>query len=419
MVRRLFVLADKDRNFESLKEIGPRAVPQLVAALDDPETRTARFTEERSRWAPKSPFERICKLLGLAGASEAVVALASYLDHDDPHFRRQAAWALGAIGTKGCIDGVRRALADEGESVQLYTIRGITQGIAAKHCTQEFLAAVFPHLQEVIRNGTRDTYGEAEKLLLDIDPNRGAAFLLSPDMFTIHNTKVDDSIKALNGIEHKIPHEILLQFLEAITPLSGGYPFDRIYGEALLAYARNPDASARETFLNAMQSGSGSSTDAAALALAHLSGVPDAVDVAFGELERIGYDALSLPLQYFVGLYTFGGMVDNGGHRYFFENSTAHTWKEMVEGLKVVGAPVRASALEAVALLFGPDGPPAEREARNLAIDEFSEEQEAELKAMDSKYFSAEENIYVLLQLYAIANKAHFVSDKRAPRTSG
>jgi HEAT repeat protein len=409
MVRRLFVLEDKNRNFESLKEIGARAVPQLVAALDDPETRTARFIEGRGYGDPKSPFERICKLLGLAGASEAIVALAGYLVHDDPHFRRQAAWALGAIGSKNCIEGVSRALADEGKSVQLYTTRGIAQGIAAKHCTQEFLAAVFPHIQELIRKGTCDTYGEAEKLLLEIDPDRGASFLLSPDLFTIHNRKVDDAIKALNAIEHKIPHDVLLPFLETLTPLSGGYPFDRVYGEALLAYARNPDAAARETFMRVMRSSNDRPREAAALALAHLSGVPDAVGVAFGELERIGYDALPLPLQYFVGLYTFGGMVDNGGHRYFFENSTAHTWKEMVEGLNVIGAPVRASALEAVALLFGPDGPPAEPAARNLALDEFSEEQEAELKAMDCEYFSAEENISVLLQVYAIANKAHFV----------
>jgi len=65
-------------------------------------------------------------------------------------------------------------------------------------------------------------------------------------------------LRALNAAGCTIPHQTLLPFLNAVKPLSGQYPYEYSYAEALLAYARNPDASADELLRSELNSANAS-----------------------------------------------------------------------------------------------------------------------------------------------------------------
>src|SRR6266536_1487710 len=98
MVDRLFTESDPDRaNFHGLLYAGSRPVRFLIEALDEPRTKTTVFFREGFHLYRNSPFERICDLLAAVAPPEAAKPLARYLEHEDPAFRRQAAWVLGQI----------------------------------------------------------------------------------------------------------------------------------------------------------------------------------------------------------------------------------------------------------------------------------------------------------------------------------
>lgn len=107
---------------------------------------------------------------------------------------------------------------------------------------------MFPALTKLLNRETCSVGGKAPKLLLAIDANRALPVLLSAEFFTLENRQVHYIILAMNVAEHKIPHESLLPFLNAVRPISDKYPHDCDYAQALMAYARNPDANAEDTF---------------------------------------------------------------------------------------------------------------------------------------------------------------------------
>ncbi len=410
MVDRLFAQEDKDFNFDRLKLVGSKAVPYLITALEDPKTKTKQFGEGDHILDAKSPFERICKLLGAIGPAEAALPLAKYIDHEDDQFRKQAALVLGNIGTDECIAAMLKALDDDEDYVRSYAMMGIQSGIDSERCTKEFLDAMFPALKKLLNRDDSSISGTAPELLFTINSNRALPILLSPEYFTVENDEVRYIIRALNAADHKIPHESLLPFLKAVKPQINDYPHDYEYAEALLALARNPDASAEETFRAEMKSSNDRVQEAAAEALAVFSGVTNVRDVVFETLDNCGYDALSQPQKHYFTVFCYHGEVNNGGHSQYFVNSSGDHWKDAIKGLKAIGANSRLNILDEATRLFGSKGPSEDNSKRHQQISGFSSRQDQLLGELDGKYYECDENIEVLLSRYAIAHKEHFIA---------
>jgi HEAT repeat protein len=411
MVDRLFVQKDEDSNFERLKLVGAKAVPFLTKALEN-SAATTLFRERSHVFDAQSPFERICDLLEPLGPPEAALPLAKYLNHDNDHFRKHAAIALGNIGTAECIEPMLKALDDDNDYVRSYAMMGIQRGIEAKRCTHDFLDAMFPALTKLLNRDDSSVGGEAPKLLLDIDTGRALPVLLSPDYFTIENREVHYIIRALNASGHKIPHDKLLPFLKEVKPLIDKYPHHYEYADALIAYAHHPDAAAEQTFRAEVASANEEVGEAAAEALAILSGVTNARGVVFGALKDGGFDALSSPQKHYYAVFIYDAEVTNGGHSQYFVNSSGDHWKAAMEGLKAIGDMARAKVLHDAVVLFGVDGPSEENDARHLQLARFSSRQDKRLEELDSTYYSCKESIEVLLAQYALLHKEHFVTTK-------
>jgi HEAT repeat protein len=408
MVDRLFVQKDEDFNLDRLRLVGAKAVPFLIKALDNQERASARFADGHA-FGTGSPFERIVDLLEPIGPADAARPLAKFMDHEDDHFREQSAFALGNIGTAECIVPMLKAL-DDDDYVRSYAMAGIQRGMEAKRCTPEFLDAMIPALTKLLNRDDESISGAAPELLLAIDKDRAMPILLSPEFFTIRNEEVHYIIRALNAAGHAIPHDTLLPFLKAVKPLINDYPHDYEYAEALLAYAKNPDAFAEQTFRTEMKSPNEKVQKAAAEALAILSGVTDARDVVVDALNRGGFDQLSLPQRHYYAVFRYNSQVNNGGHAQYFVNSSGDHCKSAIEGLEAMGAEQRAKILREAASLFGAAGPSTDGDRRQRQLAAFSEQQDKSLNELDKRYYSCSENIEVLLAQYALLNKQHFIS---------
>lgn len=127
MVDRLFVKDDPGRaNFDALLYAGTRPLPYLLKALDEPRTWTSVFPGNGPYSFSESPFSRICSLLRFLRPAAAVAPVARYLNHPSPEFRRNAAMLLASIGTKDCLEPVKKALADSDSQVREFTLIGLT-----------------------------------------------------------------------------------------------------------------------------------------------------------------------------------------------------------------------------------------------------------------------------------------------------
>jgi len=412
MVDRLFVQKDEDFNFDRLKLVGVKAVPMLIEALENPKTASTQFGDGGHALDAKSPFERIVDLLEPIGPADAVQPLAKYIDHEDDHFRKHAAIALGAIGTSECIAPMLKALDDDDDYVRSYAMMGIERGIDANRCTEEFLNAMFPALTKLLNRDDGSVSRTAPELLLAIDTDRALPVLLSPEYFSIKNEEVHYIIRALTAAGQKISHDTLLPFLKAVKPLVNKYPHDYDYAEALKAYAHNPDASAEQIFRTELKSSKRKVQEAAAEALAVLSGVTNAREVVFDALDNQGFDELLRPQRHYYAVFIYDAEVNNGGHSQYFVNSSGDHWKSALEGLKAIGANARAKILHEATSLFGAEGPSVDSDSRHRQLARFSKQQDKSLDELDSRYYSCDENIEALLAQYALKNKEHFTAQK-------
>lgn len=408
MVDRLFVHADDDFNFDRLELVGARAVPILVEALDKPETWKTTFPEGGHVFDPGSPFERICRLLDPFGPAEAARSLSKYAAHPQDRFRQLTALALGSIGTRECITPVRKALADEDDSVRSHAMMGILRGIDANRCEQEFLNEMFPVVTTLLNRDSHSTGGHAPRVLLAIDTKRALPVLLSPECFTPGNERVHYIIRALNESGQRIPHDVLLPFIEAVRPLVADYPHDYDYAEALKAYAINPDDMTEATLRVELSSANDKIQEYAAEGLAILSGVPDARGVAFDALDRMGFDALPAPQKYYCAIFIYDAEVRNGGHAQYFVNSSGGNWEVAIGGLVAIGATAKAGILREATSLFGSDGPSEDNDERHRQLAGLSQQQDETLETLDRKYYACEENIEALLAQYALSHREHF-----------
>ncbi len=404
MVDRLFVAEDSDFNYEQLELVGEKAVPFLIEALEDPRTAEIKFQEWSVSSRDLSTFGRICELLEPFGPVDAVKPLIPYVDHEDKDFRKQAAVALGNIGSTECIEPLLEGLDDDDDHIRTFAMYGIQRGISGSRCTREFLGAMFPAVTKLIEHND-----QAAKTLLKIDAGRALPILLSPEVFSVENRKLFRLIRAVNESGQQIPHDVLLPFLETVKPLSDKFPHDNEYAEALRAYANNPDEGAEEMFRAELDSPKKRVKKAAAEALAKLSGVTDAREFILDAVDNLGFDGLSLPQQYYYTVFVYDAEVTNGGHAQYFVNSSGDRWKTALAGLKDVGDHCRADVLKQATALFGTDGPPEENDPRHRQLAKFSRNKDKALDELDDKYYACDENVMAMLAQYALENKEHFI----------
>src|SRR5262249_29947667 len=146
-----------------LQLLGERAVPALLAALQDPRFHRGKKTDV---WHERLPLEKVLDLLEPFAPPEAVPVLAPLIKHKDDNFRKIAASALGVIGSNACIEPLTAALADEHDYVRCYAMGGIQRGVESGHCMPRFLEAMFDRVVPLLDRSDSSVSGAAPVTLL-------------------------------------------------------------------------------------------------------------------------------------------------------------------------------------------------------------------------------------------------------------
>jgi len=384
----------------------------LIGALNDARTYTTRFPEGGHSLDPGSPFERICDLLEPICPPEAAKPLTKYAAHEDDHFRKHAAITLGNIGTAECINPMIVLLDDDDDYVRSYAMMGIERGIDANRGGEQFLGAMFPAIEALLDRRDGSVSDDAPKLLLSIDRERAIPLMLSDRFFSHTNRHLHYIIEAFNECGIQIPHDKLLPLLATLEPLIGDYPHDYDFAAGLIAYSHNPDADAESFLAKRMDSTNEKVAVAAAEGLSILSGVTDPSGFVFTLLDERGWAKLTKPQQHYYAVLIYDAEVNNGGHSQYFVNSSGDSYETALEGLSAIGAKNRAAILTDAVQLFGKSGPSTDNDKRHEQITGFSRGQDAQLDALDSRYYDCDEITEALLSSYALANRDHFSKRK-------
>jgi hypothetical protein len=412
MVDLLFVQDDPHRaNFDGLLYAGARPLPFLLKALDDPRTSTTVFSGNDIYGLGASPFERICNLLWNLRPAGAAAPLTRYLDHSNPVFRRKAAWVLASIGTRECLEPVKRALADKDNEVRESALIGLTQASKGKERDEQFLSGVFPALIPLLDNGKYDPESPASAMMA-VAPAKAALILESPKYISDRNPQLPEVLRALDRPRVKVPRTILLPLMAKLAPAASKESSDQVaYADALTLYANNPDEHAETEFRTLINSPSSIVSSAATKGLETLAGI-NVRDVVVDVYDRRGFDAMTQPQQFCFAVELYEDEVDNGGHHQYFYNDDSDLYKVAIEGLHAIGATPQAAILSDASRAFAPEQPAATEELRRHQMEEFGPVQDGIFKTADQRFYQLEdvpgERLDTLMTLYALKHQSDF-----------
>jgi hypothetical protein len=354
----------------------------------------------------QSPLLRISDLLSKSDSPDAAAPFLDLLTHQEARLRQHGAMHLAELAQPNCIQAVIRLLASDDKDLRHYTMSGIGHALYAKRGAPQFFQAIRPHLVPLLQ--LDDIFGYAPKLLAQIDAVSAAPILLEPKQISPDNPQLRQVMEALNESRTAIPHEILLPLIDRLEALIDKYPHDYQLAVALFAYARNPDAQTELRLRAFLQSPNETVQTAAASALAAFYGVEGHYTKLCDLANDQGTDALTEAERNYYTASIYYYEIQNGGPWQYIGNSTADYHAQIVEGLRAIGAPKSAQILDELGRVFGPSGPPANRELRNDQADAFAAGQSVAVDRLYATFPSPGENLEMLLDLYAAVHAADF-----------
>jgi len=404
LVNGLFVPERSDACFEDLKLAGSRAVPFLVAAMRDPRVAATAYMPPYGLPDFSAPLFRVGSLLEESGSPEAAAPFLELLNHPEERLRNDGAIQLGSIALEVCIEPVNRLLGGADKDLRQHALMGIGHALKARRGAPAFFQAVRPALVNLLN--VEDIFGLAPKLLAGIDALHATPILLEPDRLTLENPQFLGTLEALNLAHSTIPRDVLLRLMAELEPKVDNYFRARQLGEVLFAYARNPDAQTESKLRELAKSPVEQVQTGAARALAALHGLENMYKKLHKAVYGPGIKTMSAPEQHYWFAAVYHGEVQNGGPWQYFGNSTADHHRQILAGLRAIGASHSADMLEEAGKVFGPKGPPVDRSQRNDVMDTFGASEEQVVGELFSDYPT--ENIDALVDLYAVERKGEF-----------
>jgi len=121
-----------------------------------------------------------------------------------------------------------------------------------------------------------------------------------------------------------------------------------------------------------------------------------------------GIESLTPAERVFLCVWNLEAEVNNGGFEQFFINSAGDNALETPGALREIGATRTAAMAEEANSVFGPSGPPADRDARQQALERLGASAIGTLDALDTRFFDSTENIDELLTDFVDRNREHF-----------
>jgi len=117
--------------------------------------------------------------------------------------------------------------------------------------------------------------------------------------------------------------------------------------------------------------------------------------------EALGFDGLTEPERVWIAVEELQMDVNNGGFDQYYFNSSGDTAWFASAALRTIGADRTATIVERANAVFGPDGPPRDREQRQEALERLrGADDDVLFKSLDDEFFKYPEDLDELLRTY-------------------
>ncbi len=424
-------MVEGDRTAEyPIKQLGARAVPALVRAMDDP--RACRKT----RWDPA--ILRIWEILVLRATPEIIARMAAFVDHDDPKIRHGLYGKLAWLGSTACAEALVRAWSARGGEDRKEIFGWVRYHAGGGRGRKEpgFVAALYDVISEQMSSGELgETYDVAETLL-KLDLRRALASLTSPEVFRADNPVILPILIALESVEAAVRASALVPMMPALRAWSDasdkGGPPGAPYEVALSVLARSDPEAARPLVEEALRSDDPFRRERAEKALTIIEGVDDAlaiVHAAVADLRDetdetvendeggIDFDLLDdVHANYYLAHEADEIIKGEGLNGYLFETPDRNVARTP-EALEAIGALRAAESIREARALIRGLRPREGEDSSHQAMDR--PEVVARVDELQAPFLEPEpgEEIPGLLRLYALRNPDAFRKPKK--RTKG
>ena len=120
-----------------------------------------------------------------------------------------------------------------------------------------------------------------------------------------------------------------------------------------------------------------------------------------------GYESLVSSDRMFFCIWTLEAEVNNGGFHQFYANSSGDIAADVPAALRAVGASHTAGIVERANAVFGPAGPPVDREERERVLEEVQgESRDEEFDKLDNEFLEYRDDLSALLAAFMKQRRA-------------
>jgi hypothetical protein len=125
-------------------------------------------------------------------------------------------------------------------------------------------------------------------------------------------------------------------------------------------------------------------------------------------VESGGFEGLTDAERNFLAIWTLEADVNNGGFDQYFFNSAGDHALIAPNALQAIGALQAAAIVEAANAVFGPAGPPRDRDERQRALEALGDDRTLLFEPVDQRFFAYPDDIQGLLATYVEAHESEF-----------
>ncbi len=122
----------------------------------------------------------------------------------------------------------------------------------------------------------------------------------------------------------------------------------------------------------------------------------------------VGLKGLSSEEKVFLYIWNLEGEVNNGGFAQFYVNSAGDNAIDTPAALREIGATQAAAIADAANAVFGPSGPPSDRDERNEVLARLGASATDTLNALDAKFYEYPDKLDQLLKAFVERNRGRF-----------
>ena len=121
---------------------------------------------------------------------------------------------------------------------------------------------------------------------------------------------------------------------------------------------------------------------------------------AFDRLAKVGFDALTEKEKTLATVWKLEAGVENGGFAHYYSSPAGDLAFHGPVALENIGARHMAAVVAKANAVFGPEGPPRDRETRDQLVRAFSDETRRALEALYDPFIASPDDTDALIDAY-------------------